>query len=315
MDSSHPPAEPDAVPAEPCPTPLEWRQVLAEFRAQRQTVAVHAGDSTVNAVTFGGGPPLYFLGPAAGSHEQFALLAWLLRDDFRSVFIEYRPLPALTFRHRSTTLALLADDVTAIADQLGDNRFTLCGTAFGSLPALQLAIDEPDRIEAITLVCGYAHREYSWSEQALIQTGSLTPGRLSALPRWRALQEHNHRPWFPPFDPTRWEFLLTDLSATPTAQLARRLDLSLRFDFRPLLPEIATPTLLVRTEGAGQVLTACQNELEAGLPHVRSEWMHTSGHFPHLTHPHRLAKLLKAPRIDRDTDELDATRTSLDSHG
>lgn len=293
MDTSQHPAEPDAAAAEPCPTPLEWRQVLAEFRAQRQSVA-QDGDATINAVTFGNGRPLYFLGPAAGTHEQFALLAWLLRDEFRCVFIEYRPLPAVTLRSSTLSLSLLAADVMSIAERLGDQRFAVCGTSFGALPALQLAFDEPDAIEGIVLVGGYARRKYSPLEESLIGYGRFLPGRLSSLPRWRALQEHNHRPWFPPFDPTRWEFLLNDLASTPTRQLARRLAISAAVDFRPLVPQIQTPVLLVRTEGEGQVLTACQDELEAGLPRVRSECMHTSGHFPHLTHPHRLAKLLKA---------------------
>lgn len=286
------PAAPAAV--EPCPTPLEWRQVLAEFRAQRQSVEFSRGKSAIQAVIFGSGRPLYFLGPAAGSHEQFALLAWLLREDFRCVFVEFRPLPPGTGRGRSPALGLIAADVVSVAEGLGDSRLSLCAASFGSLPALQATIDEPDRVEALTLVCGYAHRRFSWVENSLLACGCHMPGRLSSLPRWRSLQEHNHRPWFPPFDPTRWEFLLSDLAATPTAQLARRLALSQRIDFRPLLSQVRTPALLVRTEGEGRVLTACQDELEAGLPDVRREWMHTSGHYPHLTHPHRLAKLLKA---------------------
>jgi pimeloyl-ACP methyl ester carboxylesterase len=301
MDTSQQ-TEPAAPPAaEPCPTPLEWREVLVEFRAQRQSVAVQAGDVAITAATFGTGRPLYVLGPAPGTHEQFALLAWLLREDFRCVFIEYRPLPSLTFRSSAPALPLLAADVTAIADRLGDDRFAVCSTSFGSLVALQLAVDEPDRIDAITLVCGYARREYSWFEQGLIAYGRFMPGRLSWLRGWKSLQEHNHRPWFPPFDPTRWEFLRADLASTPTSQLARRLAVSSRADFRPLLPRIHAPVLLVRTEGDGQVLTACQDELEAGLPHVRSEWLHSTGHFPHLTHPHRLAKLLKAFLLDAHT--------------
>jgi pimeloyl-ACP methyl ester carboxylesterase len=291
--SEHPSTAAAPTVSEPCPAPLEWRQVLTEFRAQRQSVVTRSGDIDITSLTFGYGRPLYFLGPAAGSHEQFALLAWLLREEFRCVFVEYRPLPAFTFRKCGMALAQQAADVTSMAQHLGDDQFAVCASSFGSLIALQLLADEPDSVNAAVLVGGAAHRDFTWLEQLLIDYGRFMPARLSSLPGWRSLQQHNHRPWFPPFDATRWEFLLNDLAATPTSQLARRLALSRRVDFRPLLPQIRTPVLVVRTEGEGKILTACQDELEAGLPHVRSEWMHTSGHFPHLTHPHRLAKLLK----------------------
>ena len=284
------PGAPAAV--EPCPTPLEWRQVLAEFREGRRLIAVEEADVSLKAYTFGSGPPLYFLNPAAGSHEPFALLAWLLREEFQCVFIEYREHGPFTQAGRS--LAPMADGVAAVADHLQHDAFALCAVGFGSLPALQLMLHAPERIEAAVLVCGFAGRRYTWLERSLIEWGRILPGRVGSLPGWGRLQQQNHRPWFPPFDATRWEFLAADLGATPTRQLARRLAVADSVDFRPRWGDIPVPTLLVRTEGEGQAITRCRDELEAGLPCARSEWMHTSGHYPHLTHPHRLAKLVKA---------------------
>lgn len=285
-----PPNAPAAV--EPCPTPLEWRQVLAEFREGRRAIAVEESGVPLTAFTFGRGAPLYFLNPAAGSHEPFALLAWLLREEFQCVFVDYREHGPFTQAGRS--LVPMADDVAVVADHLRHDTFALCAVGFGALPALQLMLHVPERIESTVLVCGFAGRRYTWLERSLIDWGRILPGRVGSLPGWRRLQEQNHRPWFPPFDASRWEFLADDLGATPTRQLARRLSIADSVDFRPRLGDISVPTLVVRTEGEGQVLTRCQDELEAGLPRVRSEWMHTSGHYPHLTHPHRLAKLVKA---------------------
>lgn len=285
-----PPNAPAAV--EPCPTPLEWRQVLGEFREGGRAIAVERCGVPLSAFTFGRGDPLYFLNPAAGSHEQFALLAWLLREEFQCVFVEYRD--QAPFSKAGSSLAPMADDVAALASHLQHDAFALCAVGFGSLPALQLMLAAPERIEAAVLVCGFAGRRYTWLERSLIEWGRILPGRVGSLPGWRRLQQQNHRPWFPPFDGSRWEFLADDLGATPTRQLARRLAIADAVDFRPRLGDIPVPTLLVRTEGEGQALTRCQDDLEAGLPRARSEWMHTSGHYPHLTHPHRLAKLLKA---------------------
>ncbi len=105
--------------------------------------------------------------------------------------------------------------------------------------------------------------------------------------------ESNHRRWFPPFDTNRWEFLRDNLSATPT----RRFADCMRAWHRPVVSDqlqaIAQPVLLVRTEGEGAETTAAQEVLTGQLPSARVEWMHSTGHFPHVTHPHRLAKLVR----------------------
>jgi hypothetical protein len=66
-----------------------------------------------------------------------------------------------------------------------------------------------------------------------------------------------------------------------------------RFDVKDRLKEISCPALLIRTEGQGRLEAEGHDVLERNLPDVRSEWMHSSGLHPCLTHPHRLAKLLK----------------------
>lgn len=59
------------------------------------------------------------------------------------------------------------------------------------------------------------------------------------------------------------------------------------------LREVHQPVLIVRTEGEGRLLTDGAEALAAGLPHARVEWLHSAGQFPHVTHPHRLVKLLR----------------------
>ena len=59
------------------------------------------------------------------------------------------------------------------------------------------------------------------------------------------------------------------------------------------LQQVRCPVLLVRTEGQGKLEAAGHEALERGLPNARVEWLHSTGLHPYLTHPHRLAKLLK----------------------
>jgi hypothetical protein len=75
-------------------------------------------------------------------------------------------------------------------------------------------------------------------------------------------------------------------------------------DFGPHLKSIAAPTLLIETEGGGPNIGRQMHALQAGLSNARTDKMHSSGLYPYLTHPHRVAKLMRtslcgehAPRV------------------
>lgn len=298
------------VAAEPCPTPLEWRVVVDEFRHQCRPFgcASETGNEPIVGVTFGIGAPLYFLGPAAGDHELFALLAWLLKDEFQCVFVD---LPRIRWPVQSAAeLARQTLAVTTAAALLGHDRFAVFGVASGSALALDLAINVPDQVSALCLLQASARVSASMLERGLQTYGSCLPGRIGGVPGWRGLQQQNHRPWFPPFDASRFDFLLRNLGQTPTAQLSRRMRLWADLDFGQYLAAIRAPVLLVQTEGEGRLFADASRDLEKRLADVRAESMHSSGLHPYLTHPHRVAKLvrtfLESVRL-RDDSSLSAT--------
>jgi hypothetical protein len=78
-------------------------------------------------------------------------------------------------------------------------------------------------------------------------------------------------------------------------------------DFRSHLGSIVAPTLLIGTEGEGPNIRRWMRELQSGLTDVRTEDMHSSGLYPYLTHPHRVAKLVRTflesvrPRVAEST--------------
>ena len=117
---------------------------------------------------------------------------------------------------------------------------------------------------------------------------------LAQFPWRRRIQELNHRRWFPPFDGTRFEFLVDSTGSIPLADLARKALAVHGFDIANRLGEIACPVLLLRTEGEGGIEAGLHARLERGLKGSRTEWLHSSGLHPSLTHPHRLAKLIKS---------------------
>ncbi len=284
----------DDAPAEsrePCPTPLVWSEVLAAWRRERRPIEVRLAGGIVRGASFGTGAPLYCLNAASGDFELFALTAWLLREDARCVCFDYPPLAVPSAGE--SRLHHLSDALFAVADAQGDASFHVLAPGFGSMVAQSAMLDRPERVDRSVLVCGYAHRRLSLIERGLLTWGSFWPGRLKRVPGCRSVQMQNHRPWFPPFDASRWEFLADNLGSSRTRDVSRRLAALADVDLRPRLRDIRQPVLLVRTEGEGRVETACQDELQSGLPQAHSEWLHTTGQVPHLTHPHRLVKLVK----------------------
>lgn len=152
----------------------------------------------------------------------------------------------------------------------------------------------PGRFDRGIIHAGFAHRSLSRFERLLIDVCRRLPGRLRHFPGRGAVQRQNHRRWFPPFDGTRWQFLSDNTGSVRLADLAHRAAIIRNSDLRPMLPTIEQPLLLVRGEGNGKVLDACNRELSEGLPHATVESMNDTGQIPFLTHPHRLAKVVHA---------------------
>lgn len=285
IDAASPP------PGEGCPTPLAWAEVVAAFESEGHLEEVPFAAGTISARRLGTGRPIYFLNGASGDSRLFALTAWLLREEFECIVVEYPrftdSIPPRDYLPRTV------DGLEALRTRLGHSSAAVYGAMFGGLVAAEWLKATP----APALTCGILQTPtiatpWTWLERLLLGTGRRLPGRVTSLPGWKPLQERNHRDWFPPFDPTRWDFLLGNLSETPIRDLAIRMR-STGAAIDADLSKIRQPVLLIRTEGEGRGHTQHAEELQARLPNARTEWMHTAGHLPFLTHPHRLVKLIR----------------------
>ena len=272
---------------EPCPTPLSWQQVLSAFHDESTSWQLDNGDVTINGRTWASGPPLYFLNGISGTCDLYALSGWLLREDFRCVFFDYNT-PSKPCRE----LADVADDLISIADHHGDERFQLYASDFGAAVAMTTMASFPERVERAVLQSAFIRRRWTMFEKLLLKIGLSKSKTMSAVPGFRIVNAQNHRPWFPPFDFGRWQFFAENCGATPVQEVAARARMLGQFDLTANLPEITQPTFLVYSEGVGKLVIDAQKKLEAGLSNVESEWLHTCGQLPYLTHPHRLTKMI-----------------------
>ena len=277
---------------EPCPTPLAWQEVVKSFHEQAMSRIVETPAAEVTVHELGSGKPLVFLPAFSGNALLFSLTCWLLRDDCRSVVIEH-PAWKKTPSHRDL-IPRTAEAISMALEHSCPDGADIYAATWGGQVALQLMLDHPQLVHRAILQSSWAHRKLTTSESILLGCGSWLPVKARRLPMWLPTQLQNHRNWFPPFDETRFGFLLGETGVTPASALARRLLASSRTDLTPQLHKVSTPITLLRCEGDGTPITVAQDILEDRLPNVKSESMSSTGHFPYLTHPHRLVKVLRA---------------------
>ena len=301
-----PPAPPTAAPAaEGCPPPLQWQEVLAQWGRTSQPIAVEHRGVAVHGRADGSGPALLLLPGMLGSGELFCLLTHLLRAKIRCIALDYpddpprgpSPQPR---SWRTWQLEDYAAVVEKLAAQHGEGEpLHLLGTGFGAAVALEAARRHPEVVGRLILLSACTQRRYSVVERALLTAARWLPGRIGSVPLWRPIQTRNHRRWCPPLDSSRGDWLLDDLGATSRAAFAARARLMERQGVPPAVAaQIRAPVLLVKAEGDGGLVDSCADAWAAALaqrhpdPGFREEWLHTTGQFAFVTHPHRLAKLL-----------------------
>ncbi|HEY0983167.1 MULTISPECIES: alpha/beta fold hydrolase [unclassified Schlesneria] len=291
-DSRSPDADPRIDGAgEPCPAPLMWQEILEKYHSESTPWQFDHGRHRILGRTWGSGPPLYFLNHFAGTAELFALTLWLLKDEFRCVVFDV----TATHPKKSSrsTITDFAADLFAVANEQGDSRVSIYGAGFGAAVAMEAALHSPASIEHLFLQHGFAYRRLSYFERALASVCLQSSRNLNDLPQRRRFQAVNHQPWFPPFDSSRFEFLLESTGTIPLRDLAEKAFAAHSYDIRSRLSEISAPALLLRTEGEGRIAAEAQDVLTEKLLNCRTEWMHSAGQHPYLTHPHRVAKLVR----------------------
>ncbi len=282
-----------AVTSEGCPTPLDWQQVVASYRVEGEHQRVETRTGPIDLVRFGSGPPLLLLNGFLGNHELFALLAWLLRDEHETIVIDW---PVAGRRERGQPhrrLVQLANQLIDVADELGHQQWAVHASSFGCLVALQAMLDHPDRIVRASLQGAFAQRRFSAVERGLMWAARYSGRRLGDYRTARLIQQQNQRSWFPPFDVTRWDFYSQHIGRTPLRDLAERASLAGGVDLTERMAEINKPLLFISCEGDGRLSTTAQRTLAQRIPHSRVESLDNCGSIPHITHPHRLAKLLR----------------------
>jgi len=276
-----------------CPPPLRWQDVLTHVRQNAREWRIERKGAVLTGRCLGTGPPLYILNNVWGTGELMALLMWLLKDDFRTVVSEWPIAKDGSLPRQRLAANALSDDLLAVADFHNDDCFSVFATSFGGLVALMTVNRTPERIHKAVLHAAFARYRLSLLERLLLCIGRFCKRPLREVPLFERIQTHNHRGSFPPFDHSRWEFLLNNLAGTPTRDAVRRISALQRCNLHGVLEQIRTPVLLLGSENCGRLTQQRETELAGILPHAEHDVLPHCGHFPFVTHPHLLTKALK----------------------
>ncbi len=182
------------------------------------------------------------------------------------------------------SIAVMADDVTAILDELGIGRCHFVGHALGGLVGLDLALRRPDRIGSLVLVNAWARGDAHTTRcfdvrRDLLRIGPeayvraqplfLYPAPWMARNAERLAREHEHA--------------VAHFQGTDT--LLKRIAALLAFDVADRLGEIACPTLVAAARDDLLVPWTASETLAAGIPGARLWVTAEGGHGFTVTEP------------------------------
>ena len=273
-------------------------------------------------------PPLLYLhgGPGQGCFDFMACQGDRLAEDLRVIGVDQRgvlfsdPLP----EGATLTEDALVDDVEALREALGIERWAVLGHSFGARLALRYAARRPDSVAAVMFDCppwDHGHGMPYMFELALPMLAEL--GQTEAVQDARAMIADpptldyatwlRRRALLDALGDRRNEFYLhrADLIAQPGGPFpsgavdevfhergsrhseAVTKSASFSESLLPLLSRVDQPAILIKG-GADPVTSPTEVErFRTDVPHGRVHVFEQSGHFPQLEEPDRYAATVR----------------------
>jgi pimeloyl-ACP methyl ester carboxylesterase len=189
------------------------------------------------------------------------------------------------------SLPLFANDVVAVADRLGWDRFVLLGHSMGGMVAQLVALAHPERLDGLILMdTGHGPLEgidpslMDLAHQIVRQDGlaallaaqrDMGPGPLDSAPFLRLCQE---RPGYQEFCDSK------TLAASPDMWLAMTVEMFNQPDRLAALGLVSMPVLVVVGSEDAPFVGPC-HKLAAAIPGARLAIIPDAGHSPQFEAP------------------------------
>jgi 3-oxoadipate enol-lactonase len=177
----------------------------------------------------------------------------------------------------------VGDLARRVLEQVDAERFSFVGLSLGGAVGMRLALDAPDRIEAIALVCTSPRfgPPEMWAERtALVRAEGLEAVVDAVLERW-------FTPSFPDVRRYREMFLTTDAEG-----YARCCEALARWDVREEIAAIAAPTLVVSGADDPSAPPEHGDLLASRIPGARHEILQNARHLANVERAGEVNRLL-----------------------
>lgn len=180
------------------------------------------------------------------------------------------------------TVAELARDVLELLDELGLERFALCGLSLGGMVAMWLAVHVPERLERLVLACTSARMQApdAYAERAAtVRRDGIEPVADAILSRWFSGLTGPE---------TRARFREILLGTAPEGY-AGCCEALARWDFRDELARVSVPTLVIAGESDEATPKADTDLLAARIPGARLVVLPGAAHLANVERPRDFA--------------------------
>ncbi len=225
--------------------------------------------------------PILFLHSLGGNGGQWALQLDHVRRHRRGVALDFRGHgesdPA---EDGDYSVAGLASDVAAVADQLTLRRFFLAGHSLGAAVAIEYAGRHPERVAGLLLVDPNGDLSRLPAKQSQSLLDSLRADPLGEL-------ESYFRQLVVGGDPDAAAWVLEDLRLTHEDAAARAIEESLRYQPLPALEGYKGPRLSIISD-----MNRLPYSLHNLLPELPTQLMTGTGHWMMMDRPEAFNRLL-----------------------
>jgi non-heme chloroperoxidase len=182
-----------------------------------------------------------------------------------------------------------ASDVAAFLDSQGIQRAVLVGHSMGSFIAQQVALEHPQRVQALVLV-GSAPTVHGNAVAAELKSYVDT---LADPIDPAFVREFQAGTFYRPIPPSFLDTAVSESLKVPARVWKAALDGLIAEDHSTRLRDISVPTLVVGGDHDGFFSVAEQQALAQALPHASLALYTETGHAPHVEQPQRFVEDVK----------------------
>lgn len=241
-------------------------------------------------------PAILLLHSVLTSHEVWDRLIPFLTDDYRIIRMDLRGHGSSTAVEGDYNLGTLAADAWAVLDAAEVDKAIICGVSLGGLIALQMAHEQPERVESLIIANSAVHRDRAlWQDRIdEAQQDGVISLVASALDCWFGKGEPiGMRPWI---DPLRRVMLATPVAGYCGCAAAMR-----DFELEQAARELQVPTLVISsTNDRGTAFSPRDKRIAKLIPHAMERSI-SGGHYVFVENPGAFANVIAARPV-RDVE-------------